>query len=369
MRAAFRPCIATVLALVLTGCAAPTTRPVTPQSALVEVEAQKQQEIALRSQLDAQARLLRIAFPILKTSADLCKDHVRTSLGILSATRYSFERQTRDTAIRMLGVGEVPKVVYVIPGSPGDAAGIRTGDVLVAVGGQAVATGEEAVKTLNEELFGRLKPGEAVTVSLMREGVRQDLIVTPTTTCDVPPILQVSDEVNAFTDGEKIVVTRGLMRFTENDQELALVISHELAHAAMGHVTAQMQNYVLGSLLDILAAAYGINTGGTFGKAAAGVYSKGFEAEADYVGLYMMARAGLPVDNAAAFWRRMAAEHPQSIHRSATSSHPSTPERFIAIEGTVEEIARKRAGGLSLAPELKATRPEAGEETPGGVAP
>jgi hypothetical protein len=357
------------VAIALTGCAAPTTRPVTPQSALVEVEAQKQQEIALRSQLDGQTRLLRLAYPILKASADLCKDRVRTSIGVVSATRYSFDRGVRDTAIRVLGVGEVPKVVYVIPGSPGDAAGVRTGDVLVAVGGQPVPTGEEAVQRLNEEVIGQLKPAEAVTVSVMREGVRQDLSVTPTTTCDVPPVLQVSDEVNAFTDGDKIVVTRGLMRFAENDQELALVISHELAHAAMGHVTAQMQNYVLGSLLDILAAAYGINTGGSFGKAAAGVYSKGFEAEADYVGLYMMARAGLPVDNAAAFWRRMAAEHPQSIDRSATSSHPSTPERFIAIEGTVEEIARKRGSGLPLAPELRAARSEAGEQTSGGGAP
>ena len=40
-----------------------------------------------------------------------------------------------------------------------------------------------------------------------------------------------------------------------------------------------------------------------------------------------------------------------------------------AIEGTVEEIARKRGSGLPLAPELRAARSEAGEQTSGGGAP
>ena len=70
------------LFLSLAGCAAPTTQPVAASTALVEVEAQKQQEIALRSQLDQQARLLRVAYPLLKAGTGLCKDRVRSSLGV-----------------------------------------------------------------------------------------------------------------------------------------------------------------------------------------------------------------------------------------------------------------------------------------------
>jgi membrane-associated protease RseP (regulator of RpoE activity) len=353
MSTAARGLLAAAL-LALAGCAAPTTRPVTASEALVQVEAQRQQEIALRSQLDQQARLLRVAYPLLRAAVERCADQVRPSIGVISATSYSFERKVRDTAIRALGLGEVPTALYVVPGAPGEAAGVRAGDVLVAIDGRPVPTGEGAVKALNEELVAALTPGKPASVSVVRAGARQELSLTPVAICDVPPVLQVSDQVNAFTNGEAIAVTRGMLRFADNDQELALVIAHELAHATMGHVDAKMQNFVLGTLLDILAAAYGVNTQGTFGKVAAGAYSKAFEAEADYVGLYLMAQAGLPVDNAADFWRRMAAEHPGSIHRSAASSHPSTPERFLAIEGAIAEIAAKRASGAPLTPEYKA---------------
>jgi predicted Zn-dependent protease len=121
----------------------------------------------------------------------------------------------------------------------------------------------------------------------------------------------------------------------------------------MRHQKAKMQNYMLGSLLDILAAAYGINTQGTFGNSAAQAYSQEFEAEADYVGLYIMALAGLEIENSANFWRRMAALHPGSIGRNHASSHPATAERFVAIEQTVLEIRQKQAGGLALTPEYQ----------------
>jgi predicted Zn-dependent protease len=48
-------------------------------------------------------------------------------------------------------------------------------------------------------------------------------------------VLSESDAVNAFADGEKVVITKGMMRFVENDRELSLVIAHEMAHNAMGH--------------------------------------------------------------------------------------------------------------------------------------
>ena len=142
------------------------------------------------------------------------------------------------------------------------------------------------------------------------------------------------------------------MRFTENDQELSLVIAHELAHNTMSHMDSKVQNYVLGSVLDIIAAAYGVNTQGVFGNAAAQAYSKEFEAEADYVGLYIMARSGQEINGAANFWRRMAAEHPGNIQKNHAASHPATPERFVAIEKTIEEIHKKIDSGQALTPEI-----------------
>ena len=40
----------------------------------------------------------------------------------------------------------------------------------------------------------------------------------------------------AFADGTKVFLTRGMMRFAQSDEELALVVAHETAHNIMGHI-------------------------------------------------------------------------------------------------------------------------------------
>jgi predicted Zn-dependent protease len=143
-----------------------------------------------------------------------------------------------------------------------------------------------------------------------------------------------------------------MLRFVENDQELALVIGHELAHNAMGHIGAKTTNYVLGSVFDILAAAYGVNTQGAFGNAGAQAYSQGLEAEADYVGLYAVARADMPIDDSANFWRRFGAAT-GSIKTQYGASHPGSAERFVGIENAIVEIKAKQANGEALVPNRK----------------
>jgi hypothetical protein len=46
----------------------------------------------------------------------------------------------------------------------------------------------------------------------------------------------------------------------------------------------------------------------------------------------------------------MAVEHPGSIDGAFMASHPSTTERFVALEQTVDEIKRRRAAGEELIP-------------------
>ena len=151
------------------------------------------------------------------------------------------------------------------------------------------------------------------------------------------------------------------MDFFKTDEEIALVVSHELAHNSMSHTDAKKRNALLGgffgALVDIAAAAGGINTNGEFTKmsmnAGAGVYSVEFEQEADYVGLYFMATAGYKIDDAPLFWRRMATNNSQAI--SIKSSHPTTPDRFVALEGTVKEINLKISNRQPLKPEMKSS--------------
>lgn len=171
-------------------------------------------------------------------------------------------------------------------------------------------------------------------------------------------MLNGSDQLNAFADGKNVFIARGMMRFAQDDTELALVVSHEMAHNSMLHMKAKTTNYVLGTVLDILiTATTGVNTQGGFGNMAASRYSQEFEAEADYVGLYMMAAAGKNIDSAPKFWRRMAAAHPTGIEADYSSSHPSTAYRLLALEETVKEIKLKKETGASLTPEMKKSTP------------
>ena len=152
-----------------------------------------------------------------------------------------------------------------------------------------------------------------------------------------------------------------MMRFAQSDEELALVVAHETAHNIMGHIDKKFGNVLIGGVLDILfAAATGVQTR-AFSDGAALVYSKEFEAEADYIGLYVMARAGLPIDAAPRFWRRMGASFPKAISHATT--HPPSPHRFVALSNAVKEIKAKQAVGAALLPNINnkgATRRPAG---------
>lgn len=165
--------------------------------------------------------------------------------------------------------------------------------------------------------------------------------------------------VNAYADGKKLYITPAMIDFAKTDEELAIVLAHEYAHNLMEHISSQQGNALLGGLfgavLDGLATSQGVNTGSEFTKAgaqmAALAYSADFEQEADYVGLYVMEHAGYDISNAPNFWRRMSIENPSSVF--TTTTHPTNPHRFIALEKTVKEIADKKASGIALLPNPK----------------
>ena len=120
----------------------------------------------------------------------------------------------------------------------------------------------------------------------------------------------------------------------------------------MDHISKLRTNSLLGTIVDLAAAYYGVNTQGVFGQAGARMYSQEFEAEADYVGIYYMERAGYSIDNVADFWRDMAVEHPGSINQSHASTHPATPERFLEINAAIEEIKEKKRLNQQLIPNV-----------------
>ena len=172
-------------------------------------------------------------------------------------------------------------------------------------------------------------------------------------------ILLEKGPINAFADGNRIYITPAMMNFVKNEEELAYILGHEYAHNMMNHIGDMQFNVlagaVVGALFDGLFSAHGADTRGQFTEAGAQAgrlsYSKEYEAEADYVGLYVATLAGYNVSNAPNFWRQMAVKEPESIYVGMT--HPTSPERFIAMQKTVSEIEAKKKRGARLLPEIK----------------
>lgn len=347
---------AALLATSLTACMSPSTSKRTTDTTQIAQEALLQLEVALEIRQQREQRLLDVALPVLSASAPYCTENNRTNtFGFRFGTLTSFPPEWQKPAIRVYGADNRPRVLVVMHNSPASYAGLQVGDEVVQVNGIDIVD--------NESLRSAIAASAAVknrqtNIIVRREGVLRQHYMQPITVCNYgvqlisDPVAGIDPQsINAFADGESVYFTSGMMRFAETNEELALVVAHEVAHNVMNHIEAKQANSSLGTFLDLLiAGGTGVVTG-AFSQLGALAYSQDFEAEADYVGLYLMAAAGFEIDRAEYFWRRMAAENPGSIGTYG-STHPSPPERFLNIANTVREIEDKRRRGVALVPDF-----------------
>ncbi|MCE9507761.1 MAG: M48 family metalloprotease [Alphaproteobacteria bacterium] len=343
--------------LLLGACAGPVT--MSPQGSGIEImqETQRQKDLAYKQLIRDQDRVFNVSFPVLAANTPFC-DRAATAFGLTMWNVYSIPNEYRQAAINVYNLHAKLAAQFVADKSPAGRAGIRSGDLIVAINGQGIPPGPGARKTAYEYLD---QAGDKKTDILFeRNGQLINTVVQPAAICAYPVQLNYSStELNAQSDGSRIVIDKGIVRFTENDNELALVIAHELGHNAMHHIDKQQSNAMLGGLgglaIDALLASAGVNSGNEFGQMGQEIggqaYSVAFEQEADYVGMYFMERAGYNSTGVADFWRRYAAESPKSVSKRTT--HPTTPERFIAIDRAHREIAKKKATGQPLIPNIK----------------
>lgn len=338
-----------VLACAVAACAGPLSLRPDVDPGLAVAEEENQRELYLRDWQDLMIRAQTVFSKLVLANADLCDNARTTYFGIQIQTAESYDAEFRASAVRVLGVGDLPTIVYVWPGSPADVGGLVAGDQIVRVDGALIGSGVtgrgNAVRALHES--GAATGVGEVTVT--RDNVERTVTINPVNACDYSLAVQRSDSINAYADGTRVVAASGLIRFATDDAQLALVLGHELAHAAMHHVERQSANAVAGGLLGALFAG---PVGLFAAPASLGAFSQAYESEADYIGTYFAARAGYGVDGVADLWRQMAIRSPGTIHATG-STHPSSAVRFLAIEQTAREIAGKRAVTQSLVPNLK----------------
>ena len=313
-------------------------------------EALEQEALVLTTQRDRSKKLADLYRPLRTANTEMCGDDISFHSGFLAIEKSAVARQYRLAATQKLGITEQVSVYYVVSEGPAERSGLAVGDVIISANGEAVGSGARGYRKLSD----LLKKNESdYSLEVLRAGVPKTITISPERGCAYEIYYDGSDAINAYADGSSIYITAGMYRFAENDQELQTVIAHELAHNAEGHLDKKLGNAALGAVFDIAAAAYGVNTQGAFSDMTATMFSQEFEREADYVGMYMLSRAGVPTDEASNLWRRMAAESGGNIRGTFSASHPSSSERYTNLDATNVEISGKISTGAALLPARK----------------
>lgn len=161
-----------------------------------------------------------------------------------------------------------------------------------------------------------------------------------------------SAEVNAWCmPGGKVVVYTGILPITRDEDGLAVVLGHEIAHAVAEHGNERMSQGMLTQLgstaLSEMIKDKPDQTKQLWNSAfGAGVqvgallpFSRLHESEADHLGLIFMAMAGYNPEHAAEFWRRMA-EQGGKKQPEFMSTHPADAKRVDQIRKELPEALR-----------------------------
>ncbi|QNA90138.1 M48 family metalloprotease [Massilia sp. Dwa41.01b] len=349
--------LAISIALLLTACG---TQPTVSQGGLPSAGPQTPPSTQLSPQMAAAAdtltkmaamqdRLYRVAAPLLIDNAELCPKHARNLLGFTAKNRHYYPGMYNEAAHVAFGMDERLQVTGVLAGSGAAKAGLRLGDDLVAAGGKPLPTGASAPNTVGA-IFGSLVASQpSLPLTIERDGRPRDLTIPVTRACGFGIELGNGDNVNAYADGSRIMVTRGMLGFTKSDDELAYVLARTMAHNILGHPAALRNKATLDSVIDNLTRM-SPDMAMLNGSAGIKAAPANIDAAADRLAVFLLARADYNYEGAPAFWKRFAAAYPASVANGFTANHPATAARLTAIELAVEDVKTKKAGKKPLTP-------------------
>ena len=347
------------LALLVSACTTPPRMqqgPVQPAPQVQQEEAPSRLTPRMAAAAEAltrmaalQDRLYRVAAPLLINNAELCKDKARSLLGFTAKNRYSYPGEYNEAAHVAFGMDEHLQVTGVLAGSGAAQAGLRRGDRLMTAGAKALPSGANA-STLAGGVFGPLLAANpSLPMGVERDGKDRQLTIPVTRACGFGIELGNADNVNSYADGSRVMVTRGMIGFAQNDDELAYLLAKGMAHNMLGHAAAQRNTGTITSIVDNLAAVKP-DTSMLIGSGGIKAMPSDLDVAADRLAVYLVARAGYNVDGIAPFWKRLAATHPATVLNGYVANHPATAARIAAIEKTVAEVKAKPGSRKSVTP-------------------
>ena len=157
---------------------------------------------------------------------------------------------------------------------------------------------------------------------------------------------------NAFCmPGGKIAVFSGMLEISKDNDGLATILGHEIAHAVAKHsierqsqamavnLTAQVADIFLGGAINRTRNTVGRSTGlDIFQLGIMNPFGRKQETEADYLGLIFTSLAGFNIKKSVALWERMRDAHKGKEPPAFLSTHPSSKKRIENLSNWINQI-------------------------------
>jgi Zn-dependent protease with chaperone function len=173
-------------------------------------------------------------------------------------------------------------------------------------------------------------------------------------------------KINAWAEPGKIILTQRMVSFCLNDDEMALVVGHEMAHQILGHLIRGAAHRELGKFVGEAITAFSTlslnhlmdwrhvmvspQVRRVAGNAVVSVFSQEDEREADIYGAWFAYQAGYNIEKGLAVWERMAAvvQHDPFEANYFTDSHPPPLERLARLKLVSQYFKAGRAAEVFL---------------------
>jgi beta-barrel assembly-enhancing protease len=270
---------------------------------------------AYRALADADLRVATIGYRLAKTNRRFCYRTMGFNPGWVLHDIAQYPDP--DTARAAFGFARPIEVSGVVPGGPADHKDIIAGDGLLSIDSREIAEISlapyptdkriNAVRELLNKQWGNRIP---FSIQIARKDMVEKVQFLPDAACRSDFWIETRDKIDAGADGERVRVTSGMVNYVADDEELAAVLAHELAHNLLRH-RERLDAITRNKLSETLQT----------------------EIEADQLSVWLMANAGYDPQAAIRFWERYGRRF---ILMDA--KHPSWKKRVKTLEAEIALI-------------------------------
>jgi hypothetical protein len=294
---------------------------------------------SLRAFADQQMHIATIGYRLGAANANRCAQPQMLT-GMLLHDLSQYDSAVRPAVSRAFSLGSGFGIIQIVPGSAAERAGLHIDDEIIAVRGVSVE--DPAAVARSGKSYSRMERFTAVLQSFLQRGATELLIerngavsrimLQGQAGCGGELSLLNSNQQNAWSDGDQVAMTTGMLRLAQSDDEVAFVVAHEMAHNILGHSRSSRSQF--------------------FG-------ARRSEIAADQMAVGLMTAAGYRAQSGISFLETARRRYWWSI----SLDHPGFGTRIRAVTAAISALPASRwqvAGALAPVPNARVATTTAG---------